>query len=136
MRTVLAKVRLTTGNVGWYDPLTNIHLTMQKPEAYVFEGMNVKNLKQGVMYKTITVIDGSLNGPSKTVVPTKVADPIPEPVKQEIKVEEKPEVKEAIVETVAEGECIEPGVSPEDAAPLEKVEKPKKKTTRKKKTEE
>lgn len=127
MRTVLALVRLTAGNVGWYDPLTNIHLTIQKPEAYVFEGMNTKNLRQGVQHKTITVIDGSLFGPSQTVVPTKTVDPIPEPVKQEIKVEvdKKP---------IAEKEAKKEEVVEESEAPVEEAPKTKK-TTRKKKAE-
>ena len=126
MRTVLALIRLTAGNVGWYDPLTNIHLTIQKPEAYVYEGMNTKNLRQGVQHKTITVIDGSLFGPSKTVVPTKTVDPIPEPVKQEIKVEvdKKPKAEKEEKKEVVE----------EKEAPTEEAPKAKK-TTRKKKTE-
>lgn len=128
MRSVLAKVRLTTGNVGWYDPLTNIHLTIQKPEAYVYEGMNTKNLAQGVRYKTITVVDGSLTGPSQPVVPTKPVEPM-KPVEQEIKVEvdKEPEIAEETIEEVADEAVVE-------EAPVE--EKPKKKATRKKKTEE
>lgn len=117
MRTVLAKVRLATGNVGWYDPLTNIHLTIQSPEAFVYEGQNTSNLKKGVMYKTITVIGGSLSEPSNTVTPTKVKTIVEQPtsVKEEEPKEEK--VEEAVVEQ----EVVE--------------EQPKKKATRKKKSE-
>lgn len=123
MRTVLAKVRLATGNVGWYDPLTNIHLTIQSPEAFVYEGQNTSNLKKGVMYKTITVIGGSLSEPSNTVTPTKVKTIVEQPtsVKKEepVKVEEPKEEK--VEEAVVEQEVVE--------------EKPKKKATRKKKSE-
>lgn len=124
MRTVLAKVRLATGNVGWYDPLTNIHLTIQRPEAFVYEGQNTSNLKRGVMYKTITVVSGSLFEPSNTVTPTKVKtvveQPIPEKKEESIEKAIEEPVKEKVEETIEE-EVVE--------------EKPKKKTTRKKKSE-
>lgn len=126
MRSVLAKIRLATGNVGWYDPLTNIHLTIQRPEALVYEGQNTSNLKQGVMYKTITVVDGSLTEPSNTVTPTKIKTIVEKPmVKQE-------EVAPLITDKKLEEVKIE-DATPEEIAPVE--EKPKKKTTRKKKVE-
>jgi hypothetical protein len=124
MRTVLAKVKLATGNVGWFDPLTNIHLTIQRPIADVYEGMNLTNLKKGVAYKTIMVVDGSLAEPS--VTPTNEIASVPEKV-----VEVAVEIKEEIVEV--QEEVIE------EAAPVveEVVEvQPKKKATRKKKTVE
>ena len=33
MRAPIAKIRINAGNPGWYDPLTNIHLTITRPEA-------------------------------------------------------------------------------------------------------
>lgn len=56
----IATIKLAPGNVGFFDELTRIHLTLSSPMAEVFEGMNTTNLKKGVRYKTIEVIDGSL----------------------------------------------------------------------------
>ena len=60
MRRPIARIKINAGNPGWYDPLTNIHLTISRPEAIVFEGANTTNIKKGVAYKLISVIDGDL----------------------------------------------------------------------------
>lgn len=142
MKTVKAKVRLATGNVGWYDPLTNIHLTIQRPEGIVYEGMNTSNLKKGVMYKTITVTDGSLSEPSETVIPTNFTEVAKKAksVEKEIINETKEEVKEIVVEETKELEEVAEETEKVEAIEedvVEKVEeeKPKKKTSKKKKSE-
>lgn len=61
MRAPIAKVRIASGNPGWYDPLTNIHLTIARPEAYVYEGQNTSNIKKGVAHRLVFIIEGSLN---------------------------------------------------------------------------
>lgn len=56
-----ATIRLGRGNVGFYDELTRIHLTIASPFADVYEGMNTTNLERGVRYNTIEVVEGSLS---------------------------------------------------------------------------
>lgn len=120
MRAPIAKLRISAGNPGWYDPLTNIHLTIARPEAYVYEGSNISNIKTGVAYKLINVVEGSLEKP------VAVNEEVREVISQEIETvkEEEPIVEEKIEETS----------EPVKEETKEVVEEPKKKTTRKKAT--
>lgn len=115
MRAPIAKIRISAGNPGWYDPLTNIHLTITRPEAFVYEGQNVTNIKNAVAYKLVSVIEGELEA---QLIEAETA-PI---VKEEVKVEE-------VVEEVREVVTEEPVV--EEVVEEVKEEKPAKKTTRK-----
>lgn len=115
MRAPIAKIRISAGNPGWYDPLTNIHLTITRPEAFVYEGQNVTNIKTAVAYKLVSVIEGELEA---KLVETETT---PE-VQEEVKVEQE-EVREVITEEPTE-EKVEEVVE-------EVKEKPAKKTTRK-----
>ena len=60
MRAPIAKIRINAGNPGWYDPLTNIHLTITRPEAYVYEGSNTTNIKRSVSHGLVYILEGSL----------------------------------------------------------------------------
>lgn len=111
MRKPIAKIRISAGNPGWYDSLTNIHLTISRPEAFVFEGHNVKNIKNAVAHKLVNVIEGELE---PTIIEEVVE--IQEPV-----IEEKQEVREVIVEEIKEVVTEE----------IVEEKKPAKKTTRK-----
>ena len=152
MRRPIARIKINAGNPGWYDPLTNIHLTISRPEAIVFEGANTTNIKKGVAYKLISVIDGDLeintvsveNKEQKEIV-KQVREVVSQPVVEtieKIKTEEKIEkVEEAvIVETeVAETEIVEAKEEETEKVAEENTEekveeKPKKKSTRKKTT--
>ena len=105
MRAPIAKIRIAAGNPGWYDPLTNIHLTITRPDAFVYEGQNVTNIKTAVSFKLVHVIEGDL-------------EPIKEsPITATEKVEEKKEVREVI----AKVEEIE--VKEEPQVPVEEIEK-------------
>ena len=127
MRKVIATIRLERGQTGYYDKLTNIHLTLTNPIGYVYEGMNVSVLKRSVKAKRIGIVSGSLEPLKETK-----QQPIPTPqqiVEQQIKVEEviapiveENVVEEPIVEEVVEEEVVE--------------EQPKKKRKNKKATEE
>lgn len=155
MRRPIARIRINAGNPGWYDPLTNIHLTISRPEAMVFEGSNTTNIKKGVAHKLVCVVDGDLDVNTVSVETKEeivksvreVAQPIEqaqvietkEPVKEEVKVEETivEPVEEKIEEAVeATEEVTEEPVVEEVVEVAEEVveEKPKKKTTRKKST--
>ena len=157
MRRPIARIKINAGNPGWYDPLTNIHLTISRPEAIVFEGANTTNIKKGVAYKLISVIDGDLeintvsveNKEQKEIVKqvrevvsqpvVETTEPIVKETIEKIKTEEK--IEEAvIVETeVAETEIVEAKEEETEKVAEENTEekveeKPKKKSTRKKTT--
>ena len=105
MRAPIAKIRIAAGNPGWYDPLTNIHLTITRPDAFVYEGQNVTNIKTAVSFKLVHVVEGEL-------------EPIKEsPITATEKVEEKKEVREVI----AKVEEIE--VKEEPQVPVKEIEK-------------
>ena len=57
MKTI---VKLAPGNIGWFDPLTSIHLTLAKTEAVVKPGMNVTNIKAGLAEGKIIIKQGVL----------------------------------------------------------------------------
>lgn len=77
---VIATVRLAPGQVGFYDDLTRIHLTIQNPEKHVLSGHNTTNLKTAVRSKRLLLLNGSLDA-SETVAPAAVPAPVkaPEP---------------------------------------------------------
>lgn len=105
MRAPIAKIRIAAGNPGWYDPLTNIHLTITRPDAFVYEGQNVTNIKTAVSFKLVHVVEGEL-------------EPIKEsPITATEKVEEKKKVREVI----AKVEEIE--IKEEPQVPVEEIEK-------------
>lgn len=141
MRLAIAKVRIAAGNPGWYDPLTNIHLTITKPEAFVYESDNVTNIKTAVKYKLVHVVEGELE-PIRVTVPApeekvdttpieseEVRDVVPEEPKVEVeeKVEEKEEVK-------AEEEIEVAALVEEVSEPVVEEKKTTKKTAAKKAT--
>ena len=125
MRAPIAKIRISAGNPGWYDPLTNIHLTITRPEAFVYEGQNVSNIKNAVAFKLVSVIEGELEA---RLVETETAPVVQEEVKVEEVIEEVREVvtEEPVVEEKAE-EVVEEVKEEVEV----KEEKPAKKTTKK-----
>lgn len=148
MRRPIARIRINAGNPGWYDSLTNIHLTISRPEAIVFEGSNTTNIKKGVAHKLISVVDGDLEISSVSVETNKeemtklVREEVFQPIMQEEVVEEitpveqtEVKVEEAIaepVEEIVEEQATEEVVKETTEEVVE--EKPKKKSTRKKAT--
>lgn len=138
MPNILATIRLAIGNVGWYDPLTNIHLTLSRPFAHIYEGMNVTNVKRGVEYKTVMVVDGDLSPSLSTLSKAKI-DNTPEldfikevttntqeTFVESNKLEEAPTVKE-VLETVSEDTPKEEAKEIKEAP-----EKPKRKSKKSK----
>ena len=122
MRAPIAKIRISAGNPGWYDPLTNIHLTITRPDAFVYEGQNVTNIKTAVSFKLVHVVEGEL-------------EPIKEsPITATEKVEEKKEVREVIAKVEETEVKEEPQVPAEEIEKVEEVveKKAAKKTTAKK----
>lgn len=129
MRAPIAKIRINAGNPGWYDSLTNIHLTITRPEALVYEGSNTTNIKRAVSFGLVHVTEGSLDEEVKIET---IA------VKKEVVREVAPQVEVKTEEVVTE-EVKPVEVQTEETQEVAKEEvveeKPKaKKTTKKKST--
>lgn len=142
---VIATVRLAPGQVGFYDDLTRIHLTIQNPEKHVLSGHNTSNIKIAVGSKRLLLVSGSLN-PTEAIAATPAlsalatepvaevkeelkADPTDSVVSEtidipvhEIKKEEAPEaiVSEKIADEAVTDEKVADAVVP-DAEPVEEV---------------
>ena len=138
MRAPIAKIRINAGNPGWYDSLTNIHLTITRPEALVYEGSNTTNIKRAVSFGLVHVTEGSLDEEVKVEESKPVAKEVVREVAPQVKVkteevatEETVAVEEVQEETIETVETVEETKEVEEA----KEEKPKaKKTTKKKST--
>lgn len=95
MRIKIAELRLAPGQVGFYDELTNIHLTLTSPFASVYQGMNTSRLQQSVNSGRLILVSGSLK-------------PAPVRIAEEVVVEEKAakvakaKVEEKVVPVTAE----------------------------------
>ena len=56
----IAKIWLAPGNIGFYDPLSRIHLTLGAPTAYVPSGTNCASLRRNVRNGVIRLLEGTL----------------------------------------------------------------------------
>lgn len=56
----IAKICLAPGNIGFYDPLSRIHLTLGAPTAYVPSGTNCASLRRNVRNGVIRLLEGTL----------------------------------------------------------------------------
>ena len=123
MNDIIATIKLALGEVGFYDPLSGIHLSIGNPVAYIRAGVNTSQLQASVRSGRLILVEGSLGNPPPepiSYVPRIAAEPreIPSeaPVVEETKpVETVPEVteeeKEAIrreMENSVEKETVEP----------------------------
>lgn len=131
MRAPIAKIRISAGNPGWYDPLTNIHLTITRPDAFVYEGQNVTNIKTAVSFKLVHVIEGELEPIKESPIIT--TDKVEEEVGEVITEVEETEDKEES-QVPAEEEVKEEIIEEESVEEVEEVveKKATKKTTAKK----
>lgn len=134
MRAPIAKIRINAGNPGWYDPLTNIHLTITRPEAYVYEGSNTTNIKRSVSHGLVHILEGSLKEEKATREVETKKEAVKEVREVAPQVEEKTEevVTEKVEETVEVTEETTEEVAKEEV--VEEKPKAKKTTTRKKAT--
>ena len=62
---VIARIKLTAGQIGYFDDLTQIYLTRQNPVADVLAGMNCTTLVNAVRAGKICVIEGSITQNSR-----------------------------------------------------------------------
>ena len=136
MRAPIAKIRISAGNPGWYDPLTNIHLTITRPDAFVYEGQNVTNIKTAVSFKLVHVIEGELEPIKESPIITtdKVEEEVGEVITEVEETEDKEEsqvpAEEEVKEEIIEEESVEKVEEIEKEEVVEK--KTAKKTTAKK----
>ena len=113
MRAPIAKIRISAGNPGWYDPLTNIHLTITRPDAFVYEGQNVTNIKTAVSFKLVHVIEGELEPIKESPIITtdKVEEEVGEVITEVEETEDKEEsqipAEEEVKEEIIEEESVE-----------------------------
>ena len=119
MRAPIARIKISAGNPGWYDPLTNTHLTITRPEALIYEGANTTNIKIGISHKLIYVVEGELDYNEVQSNPVVSEEPVREVIEEPVVEEVKEEV---------------PVVEPEEKEVVEEEKKPAKKTTKKKST--
>ena len=133
MRAPIAKIRINAGNPGWYDPLTNIHLTITRPEALVYEGSNTTNIKRAISFGLVHITEGSLNEEVKVEAKAVKKEVVREVAPQvEVKTEEV--AVEEVIPTEEEKAQEVTEVAEEIAEVVEEKPKAKKTTTRKKAT--
>lgn len=67
MGKAIAKIKLAPGNVAWYDPLSNVYLTLTSPEAFIYDDDNISNVKNGIRHNCILLKEGNLPSLSNTL---------------------------------------------------------------------
>ena len=141
MRAPIAKIRISAGNPGWYDPLTNIHLTITRPDAFVYEGQNVTNIKTAVSFKLVHVIEGELEPIKESPIITtdKVEEEVGEVITEVEETEDKEEsqvpAEEEVKEEIIEEESVEKVEVVEEVVEKKATKKTTAKKTAKKKAE-
>ena len=141
MRAPIAKIRIAAGNPGWYDPLTNIHLTITRPDAFVYEGQNVTNIKTAVSFKLVHVIEGELEPIKESPIITtdKVEEEVGEVITEVEETEDKEEsqvpAEEEVKEEIIEEESVEKEEVVEEVVEKKAAKKTTAKKTAKKKAE-
>lgn len=104
MRKPIAKIRIAAGNPGWYDSLTNIHLTIARPTAFVYEGQNVTNVKNAIRHRIVSLIEGDLEPISSEIKETPEVEEVRDVIETPVVKEEQQPKKQKVVkkETVKE----------------------------------
>lgn len=63
MNDIIATIKLALGEVGFYDPLSGIHLSIGNPVAYVRAGVNTSQLQSSIRSGRLVLVEGSLGNP-------------------------------------------------------------------------
>ena len=96
---ILAIIELAPGSVGWYDPLTGIHLSLTKNRVFLADDINrnkLTNIRKAVEEGKLIIVSGSQN---LMCDPVSVID---NPTVYEMPKEEPTLTKEEIVEKIQE----------------------------------
>lgn len=153
----MAIIALAPGQVGYYDDLSGLHLSLANREARVLSGMNTAGLVNAVRAGKITVVSGSLGSETLFVeedikaIPTyyrlldkkkkRLLKQIVKPIEssEQIKTKEEAPIVELEVEVqeevVAEEAIVEEVVEETPAVeetPVEEAPAPKKRSRKKK----
>ena len=156
MAESIATIKLNSGQGGFYDELTNIHLTVANPIARLYAGQNFTNIRKGIAVNHLQLIEGTLGpdprpfrlvrvGSNLEIVPNKTeakakAKTVEVRLKEEPKAEVKPEKQEETPKTEEKVEEKAPAKEEKAAEPAPAAETVKedkaeaeapKKTTRK-----
>ena len=132
MNDIIATIKLALGEVGFYDPLSGIHLSIGNPVAYVRAGVNTSQLQSSVRSGRLVLVEGSLGNPppepisfapriaaepreildEEKVAPVEETRPVPEVTEKEKEViraamEETKVAEESVEEETAEEETVE-----------------------------
>lgn len=144
--TIIAQVKLASGEVGYYDDYSRLYLTISNPIGVIYSGMNLTQIKHSVKSGRLKLISGSLYAEAtkpvkvETPVKTEPVKPVEEPKKEEPVVEEVKPVEEVTEPTsvVEEEVSVLPEVTEKATETETSEEEVKPKRTRKKsvKTEE
>lgn len=115
MEEIIAIIELAPGNIGWYDSLTGIHLSLTKKTAYIYKNFNVTNIRKAIKEGKIKIITGSPNLSSDSV--SSINNPIVYEAPKSLVKEQPIEIPEDIIEEEI-SEVIE------EEAPIEIEEEP------------
>ena len=148
----IARIRLAYGEVGYYDEYSRIYLSVTSPEAYIYPGTNLYQIKKSIKSGRLRLIEGSLTeSAEKKSVTEKIEENIAANVKKESAKEEIVTVKpviaptqeleheaidEAVNEKEPESNAIEEVPAQEESQPEQEEAKPKPVRRRKKVKEE
>lgn len=108
MRKAIAKIRLAPGNVAWYDPLSNVYLTLTSPEAYIYDDDDISSVKNGIRHNCIILKEGKI--PSLSSPSNENYTPLVE--KEEVKIEVKNIKNEEIIPLVEKEEIKNEDITP------------------------
>ena len=93
-KKIIAVVKLAPGNIGWYDALTGIHLTLARPTSNVYSGSNTTNLTKALRERVIELVTGSLiEGNQEPTINSAPLNTIVVDIKEEVKKEPKKKTK-------------------------------------------
>ena len=93
-KKIIAVVKLAPGNIGWYDALTGIHLTLARPTSNVYSGSNTTNLTKALRERVIELVKGSfIEGNQEPTINSAPLNTMVVDIKEEVKEEPKKKTK-------------------------------------------
>lgn len=131
MKRAIAKIKLAPGNAGWFDPLTNIYLTLSKKECFVYNDQDVSNIRKAIKQNKLVLKEGRLPSPVSEEKKETVKKSIKKQIAQEVVKVEKVEKDEVIKQVeVIEKKEIKPFIKEETIEEVKTEKTPKKKVKR------
>ena len=128
MKRAIAKIKLAPGNAGWFDPLTNIYLTLSKKECFVYNDQDVSNIRKAIKQNKLVLKEGRLPSPVSEEKKETVKKSIEKQIVQEIVEVKKDEVIKQV--EVIEKKEIKPFIKEETIEEVKTEKTPKKKVKR------